>query len=307
MNNFSQLANGVLMPKLGLGTYPLRGSILMDVVDAAYCEGYSLFDTADNYYNEADLGDAVQNLYSKYSAKRESLFLISKLSDELYEPGSLGGGGNKGAYFWKSSPLMCGDKAVHKVVVGKIEKTLKNLKTDYLDLLLMHWPYPDFFEEIWYEMEMLYKQGRVRSIGVCNCRERHLEKLKRSCSVFPMVNQFETSPVNTKQSLVEYCKQNNVQAMVYSPLKSLGYKGCVDYQEFLDKMSKKYGKSAGQIVLKFDVQRGLVPIPKSTKKIRLRENMDVFDFDLEEEDLKRLLSFNENKAYLPESKSCPGY
>ncbi|MBO4828711.1 MAG: aldo/keto reductase [Fibrobacter sp.] len=307
MSDLIQLSNGVEMPKLGMGTFPLRGSILMDAVDAAHCEGYSLFDTADNYYNEPDLGEALQNLYTKYSVQRETLFLVSKLSDELYEPGTLGGGANKGVYFWKNSPLMQAPNAVHKVVLEKFEKSLKSLRTDYLDLLLMHWPYPDFFEEIWYEMELLYKQGRVRAIGVCNCRERHLEKLRNNCSVFPMVNQFETCPVNTKQSLVDYCNQNKVQVMVYSPLKSLSYKNCFAYQDFLQSLAKKYNKGIGQIVLRFDIQRGLIPIPKSMHRNRLHDNMNVFDFVLDDDDMKTLYSFNENRAYLPESKACPGY
>ena len=202
MNNKVLLSNGIERPHLGLGTYPMKGEELTTAVINAYQVGYRLIDTADNYYNEADLGISLQSLYEQTDAKRQDMFLVTKVSDELYEPGILGGGMNKGKYFWKSSPIMQQPKATCQVVRMKLEESLHNLNTDYLDLYLMHWPYPDFLEEIWYELERIYQEGKVRAIGVCNCRERHLEKLKQTCSVFPMVNQFETSPINTKASLM---------------------------------------------------------------------------------------------------------
>lgn len=306
MSDLFLLSNGIKIPALGMGTYPLNGQVLSNAVHDAYDCGYRLFDTADNYYNEEDLGKGLQTLYDCSDAKREELFLVSKLSDELYEPGTIGGGTNRGLYFWKNSPAMLGDDSVHRVVKNKITHTLKSLRTDYLDLLLMHWPYPDFFEEIWYEMENLYKEGYVRAIGVCNCRERHFEKLRNNCTVFPMVNQFESSPLNTKQSLTDYCKNNGVHVMIYSPLMNLRIKSSRAYMDYLEKLATKYQKTKAQIVLRFDVQRGFTPIPKSAHKERLRSNIDIFDFTLTEEEIKKLLSFNEDRQTLPESKSCPG-
>ena len=305
MKETFQLSNGMEIPAVGLGTYPLRGGELSNVVFEAYQAGYRLFDTADNYYNEADLGKALFSLYDKASVTRGELFLVSKLSDELYEPGTLGGGSNKGKYFWRTSPVMQGEDAVRKVVRMKIGNTLKSLRTDYLDLLLMHWPYPDFFEDIWYEMECLYREGMVKAIGVCNCRERHFERLRKTCSVFPMVNQFESSPVNTKESLVGYCKGHRVHIMVYSPLMNLRLRTASGYKDYLQALAGKYRKSVAQIVLRFDVQRGFTPIPKSAHKDRLILNMDLFDFSLSQEEMEHLLAFNENKQYLPES-TCPG-
>jgi len=300
------LSNGVEMPHMGLGTYPMKGTELTDAVINAYQAGYRLIDTADNYYNEPDLGESLQALYAQTDAKRRDLFLVSKVSDELYEPGTLGGGMNKGKYFWKSSPVMQQPDATRKVVKMKIEETLRNLRTDYLDLYLMHWPYPDFFEEIWFEMEQIYHEGKVRAIGVCNCRERHFEKLRKSCSVFPMVNQFETSPINTKVSLVDYCNGNNTKIMVYSPLMSLRVKNITAYQQYIEALSQKYNRNAAQINLRFDVQRGLVPIPKSSHAGRLKANINVFDFTLTDDEMSKLFSFNVNYQTLPESRSCPG-
>ena len=306
MKNTFLLSNGLQIPAVGMGTYPLNGQILMNAVYDAYCCGYRLFDTSDNYYNEEDLGLSIEALYGKTDAKREELFLVSKLSDELYRPGTLGGGQNRGMYFWKNSTIMQGEKAVHNVVRQKIAYTLASLQTDYLDLLLMHWPYPDFFEEIWYEMENLYKEGLVRAIGVCNCRERHFEKLRKSCTILPMVNQFESSPLNTKHTLTEYCNKNNIHVMIYSPLMSLRLKHSGPYYEYLKKLEAKYHKTKAQIILRFDVQRGFTPIPKSSHKTWLSSNIDIFDFELTTEEMNGLFGFNENLQYLPESKSCPG-
>lgn len=304
-NNFI-LSNGIEIPAIGMGTYPLNGEILKNAVFDAYCTGYHLFDTADNYYNEEDLGVSLNQLYKKRSVRRSELFLVSKLSDELYRPGTLGGGSNRGIYFWKKSPFMQEKDAVRKIVQKKLDNSLKLLQTDYLDLLLMHWPYPDFFEEIWYEMENLYQKGIVRAIGVCNCRERHFERLKNSCRIFPMVNQFESSPVNTKNNLTEYCRLHNVHVMIYSPLMNLRLKTSVVYKNYIQELANKYNKEVAQIILRFDIQRGFTPIPKSAHKERLKSNISVFDFELEYEEMEKLFSFNEDRQYMPESKSCPG-
>lgn len=301
-----KLSNGVLIPHIGLGSYPMRGIELTEAVINAYHVGFRLIDTADNYYNEADLGDSLQRLYTQTDAKRSDMFLVSKVSDELYELGTIGGGYNKGKYFWKSSLEMKSPNAVSRIVRMKLEESLRFLKTDYLDLYLMHWPYPDFFEEIWYEMEQLYQEGKIRAIGVCNCRERHFERLKKSWRIAPMVNQFETSPLNTKVSLVNYCNENNIKVMVYSPLMSLRVRGKDAYQSYLNILAQKYQCCTAQINLRFDVQRGLIPIPKSSKADRLKSNISVFGFQLTEEEMGKMLSFNENYQTLPESKYCPG-
>lgn len=300
------LSNGIEIPQIGLGTYPMYGKTLTDAVFLGYSAGYRLIDTADNYYNEKDLGESLSQLYNKTSAIRKDLFLVTKLSDELYPAGTIGGGANRGIYFWQNSSAMQVPNAVRKIIEEKLSNSLKCLKTDYIDALLMHWPYPDYFEEIWYEMERLYRKGVVRSIGVCNCRERHFEKLSKSCEIYPMINQFETSPINTKASLVEYCNEHNVKVMIYSPLMSLRRVNLKEYQEYLKELCTKYRKDAAQIILKFDIQRGMIPIPKSSNAFRLQSNIDLFDFTLTIEEMNNLMNFNTNLAYMPESRSCPG-
>lgn len=306
MNTLNCLSNGVKIPHIGLGTYPMTGEELTNAVVNAYQVGYRLIDTADNYYNEKDLGESLNKLYTKTSATRKDMFLVSKVSDELYHPKSVGGGQNKGLYFWKNSPVMQASGSVHKVVRKKIEDTLKYLQTDYLDLYLMHWPYPDYISEIWYEMEQIYKEGLVRAIGVCNCRERHFEKLKANCVIAPMVNQFETSPINIRRATVDYCNEHNIKIMVYSPLMSLKRLEKEKYQKCLRELAAKHGKTTAQIVLRFDVQRGLIPIPKSSHLERLESNISIFDFELPGFEMDSLFACNEDFQYLPESKSCPG-
>lgn len=300
------LSNGVDMPSIGLGTFPLYGDVLTNTLYEAYKIGYRLIDTADNYQNEKDLGESLDYLYSHSSATRKDMFLVSKISDDLYPQGTIDAGNNMGKYFWKSSSYMQEEQAVKKVITHKIEESLTSLHTDYLDLWLMHWPYPDYFEEIWYEMEQVYKQGKVRAIGLCNSRERHFEKLKKCCSVFPHVNQVEISPLNTKVDLLEYCNNNKVRSMVYSPLKSLSFHINEKYDKYVDHLAKKYNKTKEQIVLKFHIQRGTVPIPKSTHISRLNSNYNIFDFEISNQEMNTLLSFNMDYQYMAESMRCPG-
>lgn len=306
MMNSIILSNGVEMPSIGLGTFPLFGDVLTKTVSEAFNIGYRLIDTADNYYNEKDLGESLDYLYSHSSASRKDMFLVSKISDDLYPQGTIDAGNNMGKYFWKSSSYMQENQAVKKIISQRINESLSALHTDYLDLWLMHWPYPDYFEEIWYEMEQLYKEGKVRAIGLCNSRERHFETLKRNCSVFPHVNQIETSPLNAKSSLLEYCNANNVKCMVYSPLKNLSFHVCEKYDAYVENLAKKYNKSREQIVLKFHVQRGTIPIPKSTHASRLKKNFNIFEFEISDQEMKDLLAFNMDYQYMAESMRCPG-
>ena len=121
-----------------------------------------------------------------------------------------------------------------------------------------------------------------------------------------MINQFETSPLNTKESLVKYCEKHNVKVMIYSPLKSTGRTDITEYQSYLKGLGEKYEKSPAQIILRFDTIRGMIPIPKSTNASRLQSNINIFDFMLTEEEMNKLFSFNMDLAYMPESRSCPG-
>jgi len=301
-----RLSNDVAIPAIGLGTYPMRGEVLSNAVAEAFKAGYRLIDSSDNYFNEEDLGLALQQLYKTHGKVRNELFLVSKVSDDIYPLDSLIPGANTGHYFWKNSPFMKRPDAVVKIVNEKLDKTLKCLNTDYLDLYLIHWPYPDYLLEIWNVLETLYKSGKVRAIGVCNCRKRHLEKLNDNCCILPMVNQIETSPINIRTDDIEFCNNHNIKIMVYSPLMSLRRTEFTGYQTALHSIALRHGRSESQILLRYDIQRGLIPIPKSSKRDRLRSNIDIFDFQLSSDDMRILSDCNLNFQYLPESKACPG-
>ena len=285
------------MPCIGMGTYPLQGRAMTEAVIAAVQCGYRAFDTAYAYENEDSLGNALQEVYRTTGLKRAEVFITSKIGDRLDH------GTPDGKLFHASYPNEKRD--IRGIVSRQLSETLKNLQTDYLDLLLIHWPHPDYFVEVWKSMEGEYRAGRVRSIGVSNFRERHLRKIAEAGSICPMVNQFELHPLNTKKELIKYCQRLDIQIEAYSPL-------LVMRREIMDApvlklLAKKYNKSMPQIILRWDVQQGVIPIPKSGNSARLRENINIFDFELTPEDMQGIDALNQDFIGLSESWYCPGY
>lgn len=187
----------------------------------------------------------------------------------------------------------------------ELEGSLKRLGTNYVDLYLMHWPHPKNYIEAWKQMVELYKEGKAKAIGVCNFQIRHLEALQRESDVLPMVNQIEIHPLNTEKELINYCKQQDIQLEAYCPLGLM--KEQITKNETLINLTRKYNKSIPQIILRWDIQNGIIPLPKSTKTSRLKENIDIFDFQLEEKEIEEIDLLNQNyKIYEPE-KFCKGY
>lgn len=174
-----------------------------------------------------------------------------------------------------------------------------------MDLLLIHWPHPDYFVEVWKALEDGYRAGKLRSIGVSNCRERHLKKLIEAGTICPMVNQFELHPLNTRKELIAYCQQLGIQVEAYSPLLPAVHRKLES--PILKSLSLKYNKSIPQIILRWDIQQGVIPIPKSGNPQRLQQNIDIFDFELTDDDMKGIDLINENYKGIVESTYCPGY
>ena len=285
------------MPAIGMGTYPLQDAAMTRAALAAVDCGYRAFDTAHAYGNEKSVGNALQEVYRVGRVKREDLFLTSKIGDDLDS------GIPDGKWFYASTP---GEQKDIKGIVSKqLDETLKHLQTDYVDLLLIHWPHPDYFVEVWGAMEEEYHSGRVRAIGVSNCRQWHIERLLEGGTLCPMVNQIELHPLNTKKSLVAYCQQLGIQVEAYSPLKLMVDQKTPD--PVLVSLSQKYGKSIAQIILRWDIQQSIIPIPKSGNPSRLQENINVFDFELSDADMESIDSLNEDRKYIIESRYCPGY
>lgn len=294
-----KLSNGVEMPAVGQGTYPMTGEVLYNAMRCAVDCGCTMFDTAHSYPNERSIGDSLQRLIASGRVRRDEVFLTSKIGDRLDNGMPMG-------YYFYNSPS-CPDHNHRRSVFTQVEESLAALRTDYIDLLLIHWPYNDCLEEIWQAMEELYARGTVRAIGVSNHRERHLRRIMASASVKPMVNQLYVSPLNTQQGATGFCRAEGIVPQAYSPLMFLRHGGSFASSPAIRALCDKYGKSVQQVVLRWDCQRGVAPIPKSAGESHIRANYDIFDFELQPDEMSLIESFNEDYQYLPESVYCPGY
>ena len=292
-----KLYNNVEIPPIGMGTFPLEGQKMVVAVDAALSCGYRAFDTAYGYGNDDSLGIALRKALTKYGMTRQDVFITTKVGDLLNH------GAPTGTYFYNSPS--CLSKDFKKNVMDQIESAFRHLHTDYLDLLLIHHPFPDCHTEIWGYLEEAYRTGKVRAIGVSNYGERHLKQLTAHASVKPMVNQFEHHPLNTKKHLVDYCRNTGIQVEAYSPLLVMN-PNFVNSKVFMA-LADKYGKSIPQIILRWDVQLGIIPIPKSGNPGRLKENISVFDFELTDAEMEMIDALNQDFKLIPESVYCPGY
>ena len=255
-----KLNNDVRMPILGLGVYQSPpGRVTRNAVNFALRVGYRHVDTARIYGNEADVGEAVR----ESGVPRGDLFVTTKLwnSDQGYD----------------STFRAC-------------EASLKRLGLDYLDLYLVHFPVPDVRKESWSAMETLLKKGRCRAIGVSNFTIRHLEELIEESHVIPSVNQVEFHPFLYQKELLKYCQKRGIQVEAYSPLA----RGERLKHPRIISLKTKYSKSPAQLMIRWGIQHGLVVIPKSTREERIRENSQVFDFDISDDDMRSLDSLNED-------------
>lgn len=288
-------ASGKPVSKVGLGTFPLQGEAIATNVEQAFSLGYNLIDTADDYRGETGIGIAV----SRGTFKREDIFLQTKISnDTAFADEPLAG-----KFFNKFTSVMK-RHTVDEIVREKVYVSLREMQTDYLDCVLIHYPYPDFFIEIWETLVALQKEGKVRYIGCSNFHIRHIEQLKKETGVSPAINEIYISPIGTKSEDVAYSEKNGIQLMTYSPLMDIRIKK-IPEEKFLP-LKEKYGKSLSQIILRWNVDRGCIPLAKSQNKGRLEENINIFDFQLTKEEMAMISSLNRNNQILPESKICPG-
>lgn len=261
-----ELHNGVQMPYLGLGVYQSEnGSEVINAVKEALNHGYRHIDTAAFYHNEEGVGAGIR----ESNVDRKDVFLVSKVwnTDQGYES-----------------------------TLKAFEASLERLGTEYLDLYLIHWPKGELSKETWRALEKLYNEKRVRAIGVSNFLQHHLEDLLTSAEIVPMVNQMEFHPYLVQQDLIDYCNANSIQYEAWSPL----MQGNIFDLDIMKDMASKYNKTIAQIVLRWDLQKGVVTIPKSSKKERIISNSKLFDFELSEEDMKLLDSLDRDKRFGPD-------
>ncbi|OZB98431.1 aldo/keto reductase [Paenibacillus sp. XY044] len=266
----TRLNNGIDMPWLGLGVFKVEeGSELVEAVKAAVKHGYRSIDTAAVYANETSVGQGIREALADNGLKREDLFVTSKV--------------------WNAD-------LGYESTIAAYETSLKKLGLDYLDLYLIHWPVAGKYKEAWRALEKLYKDGRVKSIGVSNFQVHHLEDLMKDAEIVPVVNQVEFHPLLSQKELRDFTKQHDIQLEAWSPL----MQGELLNHPQLKEIADKYGKSIAQVILRWDLQHGVVTIPKSTKEHRIVENASLFDFELSQEDMDRIDGLNENRRVGPD-------
>lgn len=255
------LHNGVKMPWLGLGVYKVEnGDEVIHSIHKAIEVGYRSIDTAAFYQNEEGVGQAIKDA----GIPREELFITTKV--------------------WN-------DKHGYENTLQAFEDSRQKLGLDYLDLYLIHWPVKEKFVDTWRALEKLYKDGYVRAIGVCNFKNHHLEDIMSNCDVKPMVNQIEFHPRLTQSEVLSFCKANQIQVEAWAPL----MRGRIIDNPTIVSIAEKYGKKPSQVVLRWDLEQEVVTIPKSVHENRIRENADIFDFQLEESDIQEINSLNKNE------------
>lgn len=270
------------IPKIMLGTFNVNNYTQMNnMIKTALENGCYAFDTSPSYGTEEMLGRALIENKELYKS-REKIFISTKIDGiQMYETN-----GNIDEFVLES---------------------LKKLQIKYIDLLLVHWPFEKYLENTWKSMERLYEQGLVKSIGICNVNKRVMEKFKNR-NIFkkysPQVIQNEISPLRTCDEEIKYYKSNNLAVQAYSPLCRMNEE--IKNSEILKSLVKKYNKNVGQIILRWHIDREIIPIFTSTKPERIKSNLDIFDFKLNNEDIELINSMNKNYKIFLESYGCPG-
>ena len=260
MKDFT-LSNGLKLPAIGFGTYKAAQGGDAAVIQAAIDAGYRYFDTASYYGTEPFVAEAVR----RSGLPRGDFLVASKL--------------------WKTDMGYDGAKAA-------FQRTLDALNTDYIDVYMIHWPLPepgfadwkDLDAETWRALEELYRQGKIRALGVSNFLPHHLENIIRQGSVTPALAQLEFHPGHTQEAAVRYCQERGILVQAWSPMG----RGRVLADPLIVELAKKYGATPAQICLRFDLQKGVMPLPKASSPERMRENLNCLSFEIEQEDFWRI-------------------
>lgn len=257
------LSNGVEIPSIGFGSFKTTEGNDELIISDAIKLGYRHIDTAAYYFNEEFIGDAIK----KSNIDREEFFITSKV--------------------WR-------DNLGYESTLKEFDKSLDRLKTDYLDLYLIHWPRPNDLNEdwktlitdTWRAMEKLYNEGKVRAIGVSNFLPHHLNHLMKNAQIMPMVNQLEFHPGYIQKAAVDFSQQQGIQVEAWSPIG----RARILQEPVLIKMAEKYGVSVAQICIRFALQCNVLPLPKSSSKERMNQNLDVFNFEIKDDDMHILMT-----------------
>lgn len=256
-----KLNNNVEIPSIGLGTYSLNDIEIYRAITI----GYRHLDTAKHYKNENDVGIAVK----KSGIEREKFFITTKIMRaDLYE-----------------------GKAKES-----LDDSLLRLKMDYVDLYLIHFPPEGILERAWNDMEKLYESGKVRSIGVSNFSIEDLTTIKNSFSIKPVINQICSHPYKKNLDIINYCKELGIQSEAYSPLGGNSISGKILNDENLIKISVKYNLTVSQLILRWNYERGIISIPRSTNDEHLRQNLNIFNLELSKDDNEFISNIEERRG-----------
>jgi diketogulonate reductase-like aldo/keto reductase len=265
------LANGITIPSIGFGTWQTpSGDVAVQAVKAAIAAGYRHIDTAQMYDNEASVGQGLR----ESGVARAEIFLTTKLRNRAHG---------------------------YEKTRAAIAESLAELGLEYIDLFLVHWPNPISNRNDWQEanagtwraMEECYNEGKIKALGISNFRQHHIEALEKTANIAPHVNQIRLCPGETQDELVDFCRARGMVLEAYSPL---GVGKIFDVPE-MQELAQKYRKSVAQICVRWSLQRGYLPLPKSVTPARITENLDVFGFSLQDDDVQRIA----------ELKGCVGY
>ena len=295
-----ELNNGVKIPSIGIGpgslSYPANknttsgtklGNLIcrinrklyrmkstgkfIDAVSHSLQIGFTLLDYSAAYGNEKEIGKAVK----KSGIERKNIFLTARVSNSQQKKGN---------------------------IREQLFSTLKKYGTDYVDLYMFHWPVTGVYLDTYRQMEQIYKDGYCKAIGVSNCHQHHLEEIFKICDIAPQINQFEVHPLFTQKPLIEYCKSKNIAVEAYTPIARF------DERLFrlpaLNAIAVKYNKTAVQIVLRWHIQNGIIPVVRSLNKKRQQENISIFDFELTNEEMKTIDGFNINSRLRYDPDNC---
>lgn len=281
---YIKLNNGLDMAQLGLGTFLIPEKELSRTIGEAYALGYRQFDTAWKYKNEAAICKALKD----NGIRREDVFLTTKINAAALCYGQYKYGKRSILNIWN-----------FKTIKGVIQESFDNLGTDYIDLFLIHYPYPES-DKMWRALEELYKEERIKAIGVSNFLSPHIDALRDVSDIVPAVNQFEISPLNTQKELVKYCQDRGiaVQAMsTFSHFRSVLPREEIMNSDLLKAIAGKHGKSVVQIVLRWMLQQNIILIPKTWDSNHLKENISIFDFELSDEEMNLIDSMDKGHFF----------
>ena len=258
------LNNGYKIPVMGMGTVQVKN--LSEIINAGVKIGYKLIDTAVNYGNEEEIGNIVREY-------REKIFLVSKI--QIFSEG-------------------------YENTILSVQKSLERLNTSYIDLMLIHQPYGDVYGE-WRALETLYREGKIRAIGVSNFNSARLMDLCIHCKIKPSVNQVELHPYFQQKELIKFCNEENIVIQAWSPLGQ----GKIDFSKdrVLVEIANNHSKTIQNVILRWNIQRGIIPLPRTESIEHLRSNFDIFDFQLSDEEMQLISKLDENHTFYQDHNS----